>query len=169
MKNAIMKNTGILSLITALIIIPLQACEKMEEMNIVELSKQSITGQDGFKYVLTKHEFLTPYDLPIRELRSQYGKESEIADWNDINRNFKDDLPEFLSQIGLSDDENHQGFFITKDGAYEHPMNRHFMLIGKNNPSSSELVSLKNLDDSSLILNTGFDTGKILVKISADQ
>ncbi|WMN12092.1 hypothetical protein QYS49_32380 [Marivirga salinae] len=169
MKNAIMKHTGIISLITALLIIPLQACEKMEEMNILELSNNSITGQDGFEYVLTKHEFLTPYDLPIKELRLQYGPESEIADWNDINTNFKDDLSGFLNQIGLSDDENHESFFITKDGQYEHPMNRHFMLVGKNNPSSSELLILKTLESSCLILNTGFDTGKVLVKISADR
>ena len=152
----------------SLIIIPLQACEKMQNIDVLELSNHVVKGNDGYQYVLTKNDFLTPYDLPIQELRKQYGKKSQIADWNDISINFKDDVSGFLNQIGLSDAENHESFFITIDGQYEHPMNRYYMLAGKNNPSSSDLVILKNLDNSRLILNAGFNTGKVLVKIPAD-
>ena len=164
-----MKHLRIISLITALIIVPLQACENMEDINLIELSKHAAIGQDGYKYVLTKHEFLTPYDLPIKQLRIHYGKESELADWNDLNMNFKDDMPGFLSEIGLPNDENHESFFITKDGQYEHPVNKHYMLTGKNNATSSELVTLSTLNDSNLILNSGFNSGKILVKVWVGQ
>jgi len=87
-----MKNYGIILFISALIIIPLQGCEKIEDVNVIELSTYVVKGQDGYEYVLTKNEFLTPYDLPIRELRIKYGKKSGIADWNDLNLNFKHNL-----------------------------------------------------------------------------
>lgn len=164
-----MKNSGIILFISALIIIPLQGCEENEDINVIELSAHVVKGQDGYEYVLTKSEFLTPYDLPIRELRIHYGKESGIADWNDLKANFEDDFSGFLNQIGLSDDENHESFFLTKDGEYKHMTHRYYMLTGKNNPSNSALVVLKNLDDSMLILKTGYDKGKVLVKIPADQ
>ena len=160
-----MKKSGIILLITALIIIMLQSCEKTEDDNILELSSYVVTGQDGYEYVLTKNEFLTPYDLPIRELRKKYGEKSGIADWNDLNTNFEDDFTGFLNHIGLSDYDSHESFFITKDGEYTHMTNKHYMLAGKNNPYSSEWITLNNLDDSRLILTAGNDKGKILVKI----
>jgi hypothetical protein len=169
MKNSIMKNFGIILFITALIIIPLQGCEKNEDVNVILPSTYVVKGQDGYEYVLTDNEFLTPYDLPIRELRIKYGDESSIADWNDLVTNFKDDFPGFLNQIGLSDSENHQSFFITKDGEYQHISSRFYQITGKNNPNSSSWIILKNLDDSRLILTADFDKGKVLVKIPTDQ
>ncbi len=152
----------------ALIIFALQGCEKNERNNLIELSSHVFKGQDGYEYVLTKNEFLTPYDLPIRELRMQYGEECGIADWTDLKANFEDDFSGFLNHIGLSDYENHESFFITKDGEYNHMTYRYYMLTGKNNPHSSSWLILKNLDDSRLILTASYDKGKILVKIPAD-
>lgn len=164
-----MKNFGIILAISAVIILSLQACEKNEENSLLELSSNVYKGQDGFEYVLTKNEFLTPYDLPVGELRKKYGKESGIADWNDLTTNLEVDLSEFLRQIGLPEIEDHESFFITKDGEYEHTTYRYYMLTGKSNSYSSAWIILKNLDDSRLILSAGYDKGKILVKIPADQ
>jgi len=147
----------------------LQSCEKHDENKLIELSSHVIKGQDGYEYVLTKNDFLTPYDLPINELRIIYGKESGIADWNDIKANFEDDFSGFLNQIGFSDDESHQSFFITKDKEYEHITNRYYMLTGKNNPYSTAWIILKDIDDSRLILTEGYDSGKILLKIPTDR
>jgi hypothetical protein len=163
-----MKNTAIL-LIAAFIAITLQSCEKTDERIIFELSAHIAEGQDGFEYVLTKNEFLTTYDFPIQEFRERYGKESSIADWNDLKANFEDNFSGFLSNIGLSNFENHEGFFITKAGEHTHITFRQYMLTGKNNQQGSEWIILDNLDDSSLILAARYETGRILLKIPLVQ
>jgi hypothetical protein len=115
--------------------------------------------------VLTKNEYLTSFDIPINELRIKYGEEPSIADWDDLIANFKDNFAGFINQIGLTDSENHQSFFITKEGEYQHISSRFYKIAGKNNPNSSSWIILKNLDDLRLILAADFDTGRVLLKI----
>jgi hypothetical protein len=164
-----MKISAIFLHLSAIIIFPLQGCEKNDENKLFELSSYVLKGQDGYEYVLTKNEFLTPYDFPIKELRIEYGNESGLADWTDLKANFEDDFFGFLNQIGLTDYEKHHSFFITKDGEYEHMTDRYYMLTGKNNPYSSASIILNNMDVSRLILTAGYDKGRILLKIPAEK
>jgi hypothetical protein len=164
-----MKLSSMIFHIAALLLIPLHSCEKNDKSNPIELSSQVVKGQDGYEYVLTKDEYLTPFDIPIKDLRIKYGDESSIADWNDLETNFKDDFAGFLNQIGLSDAENHQSFFVTKDDEYQHVSLRYYQVTGKNNPKSSSWIVLQSIDDSRLILTADYDIGRVLIKIPSDR
>jgi hypothetical protein len=160
MKNAIFILTAAVMAISSL-----YSCQKNEKQMLLELSAESVQGQDGFTYVLTKNKFLTPFDIPVQELQSKFGKEASLADWNDLEANFGDDFSGFLQQIGLYGNENHEGIFITNDREYSFTMTRPYMITGKNNLENSSWIILKNLEDSRLIIVTQFDTGRVLLKV----
>ncbi len=160
-----MKNLIIPVIIAVIVISTLYSCQKIDEKMHIELSTDYAQGQDGFKYVLTKNEFLTPFDIPIAQLQTIYGEETEIADWNDLIANFDDDFTGFLEDIGLSDYEKHQGFFIKNDSQYLFMGKRPYMVTGMNNQHYSSGIFLDKRADSGLGVAAQFDAGRVLLKM----
>jgi hypothetical protein len=160
-----MKNLLIRLIVIAIVISMQYSCQKTQEQLPIELSAEYAQGQDGFKYVLTKDEFLNPLDIPIMQLQASYGEETLIADWSDLKANFEDDFSGFLQDIGLSDYENHESFFITNDKQYLYMAKRPYMIAGKNSQEYSSWILLDNIEDSGLIAATRFDAGRVLLKI----
>lgn len=163
MENLIMRVIGV-----AIMISMQYSCQKTQEQIPIQLSAKYAQGQDGFKYVLTKDEFLNPLDIPIMQLQASYGEETLIADWSDLKTNFEDDFSGFLQDIGLSDYEKHESFFITNDKQYLYMAKRPYMMAGKNNREYSAWIILDNIEDSDLIAATRFDAGRVLLKIPVD-
>ena len=165
LKDRTMKNSIIFFIAAVMVFSNLYSCQNEEEQMLIELSAESAQGKDGFTYILTKNEFLRPFDIPVQQLQAKYGNDFGLADWNDLEANFGYDFSGFLEEIGLFDDENHEGVFITNDKEYLFMMTRPYMISGKNNQENSSWVFLKNLEDSRLTVVTRFDTGRVLLKV----
>lgn len=162
-----MKNLLNLLITTGVMTVSISGCQKMDDPMFIELSTEFVQGEDGFNYVLTKSGFLTPFDVPVKQLKAKYGNETEIADWEDLKANFEDDFSLFLQNIGLTDIEKHEAIFITKDGKYNHLINRYFMLIGGSNQENSDWISIDKIENSKLIVAQRSYTGRVLLKLPA--
>lgn len=161
-----MKNSIIFLVVAGIVISAFGSCQKEQEHMFIELSIEFGQGQDGFKYVLTKSEFVTPYDLPIQQIQAEHGDGSAIADWNDLKANFGNDFSGFIQELGLVDKEKHEGFFITKEGENPHLLNRYYMVIGCGNQKYSDWVFFDEIGkNSKLIVTQRFDSGRVLLKI----
>ncbi len=148
-----------------MVVSTLNNCQKTDELMYIELSVNYAHGKDGFKYQLTKNEFLTPFDIPIAQLQAKYGEETIIADWNDLEANFEDDFIRFLNGIGFADSEKHEGFFIKKDSQNLFLGKSPYMVTGRNNQQHSSRIILDRMETSELVVASQFDVARVLVKI----
>jgi len=152
-------------IIAMIVIATIYGCQKSDLQKDIALSSGYAQGKDGFKYVLTQKEFSTPYDIPIEQVRTIYGEETVIADWNDLKANFEDDLSGFLHDIGLAEANKHESFYVKNDSQYLFMGERPYMVTGLNPQKHSPWIYLDTMDDYNLVAAMKFDTGRVLLKI----